>query len=301
MRICVVFKKNCFIFAAFLWLPWISGCNPSTEPEEGPVGESYLHVRPTWSPDGKWISFTSLASGAQGIYLVDSSGANLHLLIGGEGLGTTWSPDGNWLAFSRVGSIYKIKVNGDSLTRLTTSAGDIRPAWSRDGFKLAFVRRDLSNAQAIWLYDLRTGNARQLVPYGDYPSWHPNSSEIIILESQVDVATNIFVYKFTSIQIETNSVLTVHTFSSKFDCGFTSISPKGDAIAYSLKPADDYAQVWKFELSGARHTRLTDDGGDFPAWSPSGTQIVYTRTQRGDGGLWVMNADGTGKRRLTSP
>ena len=301
MKLSVAFRKNCAIGGVLFCLAVTPACNPPTEPATGPVGESYLHVRPTWSPDGKWISFTSVISGAQGIYLVDSSGANIHLLVEGEGVGATWSPDGNWLAFSRVGSIYKIKVNRDSVTQLTTSPGDIRPAWSRDGFKLAFVRRDLSSAQAIWLYDFRSGNVRQLVAYGDYPSWHPNSNEIIILESQVDVATNIFIYKFTSIQIETNSVLTVHTFSSKSDCGFTSISPKGDAIAYSLKPADDYAQVWKFELSGARHTRLTDDGGDFPAWSPNGTQIVYTRTQRGDGGLWVMNADGTGKRRLTSP
>jgi len=47
--------------------------------------------------------------------------------------------------------------------------------------------------------------------------------------------------------------------------------------------------------------RLTDDGGDYPAWSPDGKMIVYTRTTAGDGGLWIMNAEGGGKRRLTRP
>ncbi|MER3524356.1 MAG: hypothetical protein C4326_09885 [Ignavibacteria bacterium] len=48
-------------------------------------------------------------------------------------------------------------------------------------------------------------------------------------------------------------------------------------------------------------SQLTVDGGDYPAWSPDGTRIVYTRTSAGDGGLWIMNADGSGARRLTSP
>ncbi len=34
-----------------------------------------------------------------------------------------------------------------------------------------------------------------------------------------------------------------------------------------------------------------------PAWSPDGAKIAFTATARGD--LWVMNADGSGLRRLT--
>lgn len=295
------FKKSCAILGAALWLALTPSCKAPTESPSGPVGESYLHVRPSWSPDSKWIAFTATIKGVLGIYLVDSTGANLHLLIERDAIGTTWSPDGNWLALSSLGSLYRIKATGDSLARLTTGAGDIRPAWSRDGSRFCFVRRDLFGVQAIWMYDFRTGASAQLVPYGDYPSWHPNGKEIIILETQFDVPTNNFIYKFTSVNIESNFVQTLHALTSKSDCGFASISPRGDAIAYGLKPTDDYAQVWKFELSTGRHTRLTDDGGDFPAWSPDGTRIVYTRTQRGDGGLWAMNADGSGKHRLTSP
>ena len=284
-----------------LSLAWITACSSPTENQTGPVGESYLHVRPSWSPDGRSISFSASIKNIPGIYLIDSSGANLRLLIERDGIGITWSPDATWLAFSSVGSIYKIKVSGDSLTRLTTSIGDIRPAWSPDGGKLCFVRRDQSGTQAIWMYDLRSGTSSQLIPFGDYPSWHPNGKEIIILEVQLDAPANAFIYKFTSVNLESNLVGALHTFTSKSDCGFTSISPKGGVISYSLKPGDDYSQVWKFEIVASRHTRLTDDGGDFPAWSPDGSRIVYTRTQKGDGGLWVMNADGSGKHRLTSP
>jgi Tol biopolymer transport system component len=48
---------------------------------------------------------------------------------------------------------------------------------------------------------------------------------------------------------------------------------------------------------GAAETRLTTDGGySRPRWSPTGRQIAYLKGGR----LWVMNADGTGKRRLTT-
>jgi TolB protein len=52
-----------------------------------------------------------------------------------------------------------------------------------------------------------------------------------------------------------------------------------------------------YVLSGATETRLTRDTDDTrPRWSPDGTRIAY-----GHGGrLWVMNADGTGRRALTT-
>ena len=52
-----------------------------------------------------------------------------------------------------------------------------------------------------------------------------------------------------------------------------------------------------FVSKGATERRLTSGGGHArPRWSPDGSRIAYLR----DGYLWVMNADGSGKRRVTS-
>lgn len=48
---------------------------------------------------------------------------------------------------------------------------------------------------------------------------------------------------------------------------------------------------------GATERRITDGGGHSrPRWSPDGRRLAYLRS----GLLWVMNADGTAKRRLTT-
>ena len=48
---------------------------------------------------------------------------------------------------------------------------------------------------------------------------------------------------------------------------------------------------------GATETRLTADGGySRPRWSPNGKTLAYLK----GGQLWIMKADGTAKRRLTT-
>ena len=50
---------------------------------------------------------------------------------------------------------------------------------------------------------------------------------------------------------------------------------------------------------------IANDGGVYPVWSPDGSMIAYVKydlwgsEEDGDGQLWVMNADGTGKKQLT--
>lgn len=83
-------------------------------------------------------------------------------------------------------------------------------------------------------------------------------------------------------------------------------SPDGTKIAFASQVARDgiYSseQIYVMGADGGRQRRLTTTLGDStfahsPAWSPDGQQIAFAR-EIGD--IFVIKADGTGQRRVTS-
>jgi len=212
-------------------------------------------------------------------------------LYAGDTGGPTWSSDSKWLAFSQGLNIWKVKVTGDSAKQLTTGGGDVRPSWSRDGKTIAYVRT------GIWLVDIAGDSTRPLIGLGDFPSWHPNGTEVVMMVT----SGNGTVSYFYAVRRDSGNVRLISTVSAAGVCSFSSISSDGQELLFSLTPFNGITQIWKVDLTGSGAQQLTEDGGDFAAWSPDGSKIVYTRTTFGDGALWVMNKDGSGKRRLTSP
>jgi TolB protein len=92
---------------------------------------------PAWSPDGKYIAFSSKRNGNFDMYLMDVDGTrqpvNLTNSDAVEGV-ASWSPDGQWLVFDsygdRNGEIYIMDFSGAEPKNITTDpADDKEPAW----------------------------------------------------------------------------------------------------------------------------------------------------------------------------
>jgi len=83
------------------------------------------------------------------------------------------------------------------------------------------------------------------------------------------------------------------------------ISPDGTKIAFSSSRGGraGYLDIWVVNRDGSNLRNLTantpDSSEGAPTWSPGGNQIAFTSDKFGSNQILLMNADGTGVRRLT--
>ncbi len=148
--------------------------------------------QPTWSPDGKWITYFAYKDGGYDIWAIAPDGSGLHRLTWGpfDDREPAWSHDGTRVAFSSdrgnpLGSDYNIWMldtrSGD-LTQLTKNpAEESMPSWSPDDREIAFASTR-ENSQSVWAVSVAGLAERKLATVSgarlDAPSWGPGGQVV---------------------------------------------------------------------------------------------------------------------------
>jgi Tol biopolymer transport system component len=213
--------------------------------------------------------------------------------------------------------IYTVDPNGSSLSRL--AKGATAPAWSPDGTKIAY--NSFAQTSQIGVMDPDGSSKRKLTvsdPPPDVsdiyqsrdpgfmePTWSPDGTQLAFSTSTP--TENIIPDIYTS--DADGSDLTNLTKSPEEWESAPDFSPNGSQMCFTGGNLKIGYGIYIMNSDASNPTRLVGDESPYRLysdcdWSPDGTKIAYTYYPEsggnvGYGDVYVINADGSGKTKLT--
>ena len=262
----VAHGKLAFAYHGDIWVANADGSSPS---------RLTAHVArdtfPRFSPDGKWVAFTSNRFGNDDVFVIPAAGGEPKQLTFATTGDTVhyWTPDGKGIVFSTSrgtnpwrSPLYVVPIAGGLPTPMPMD-GAVNGMIKQDGSMVAFNRmggaywrkgNKGNRADDIWVQDLRSKAITQL--------------------------TDLDMLKFRE-----------HVEDRYPMWG-------ADGQIYFASERDGIFNIWKIAASGGQPSQVTrhkDDGVQFPSISPDGTTIAYENEFE----IWTLPATGGQPRRVT--
>lgn len=275
-------------------------------------------VQPAFSPDGSRIAFRSERDGG-GLFLMEATGENPRRLTR-KGYLPTWAPDSRRVAFSQQtfsvptardgpGNGLYVVDTVDGSERTLPTADAIQPNWSPHGHRIAYW--GISHGGQRDLHTIAASGKEAPIPVTQdaaldwNPVWSPSGRYLYFLSDRGGPANvwRVPIDERTGRTVgppEPRTVAAHHVGSMSFS---------GDGRTLVFSQASQRFQPSKvafdFERRAIRDTPApVADGGHTVvnfSFSPNGSQVVFdTLGDTGPENLWIMKADGSGRRRVTT-
>jgi Tol biopolymer transport system component/DNA-binding beta-propeller fold protein YncE len=277
--------------------------------QPAPARANYDDMWPSWSPDGRRIVFVSTRDGDPEVYVLNADGSDPRRLTTAPGRDAhpAWSPDGHTIAFQspRQGGhtrIFLMNADGSNQRALTSNTGFCGvPAWAPGARKIAFqctddlARVNTDKPWKLFVADA-SGGAMQKLTDGagndQVPHWSPDGQRVLFYSdrSGTDQLYTIAAGGGPATQLTRTEAAN----------RAASWSPDGATILLQSEHSGIPSDIHKLDVTTGALTRLTSSrpqhGGAF--LSPDGRTIAFQARAGRSLRIWLMNADGSGLRRL---
>ncbi len=195
----------------------------------------------------------------------------------------SWSPDVSTVTFIRNSNVYIINVDEKQINQVTSMGSCLSPTWSPNMEQICF----LSGGGAPG-YRIRVDGSNLVpLPLGYYsPTWSPDGTKIARVNNGIVIDDAV-----------TGATLTTIAAGAGKDA--STWSPDGTKLAFTYVSA--FKQIHIINADNTGEVPITTDNWthSVPSWSPDGKEIVFSSNESGVYQIYIMNSDGSGKRRIT--
>ncbi len=240
-------------------------------------------IDPSWSADGKKITFARWDNSAPGVYIANADGSNEQIIFTAPRVRwPRFSPDGKYVVFAQdktkddrniIWKLGLVEVATGKLTEPQCSQLCFTPSWAQDSTTIVYADPNVGIMQTSIL-----GGPASLImgPSGSYWDSAAGFARPILHMPQIQDAE---------------------------------LSPDGKTIAYA-QPAADRWEVSQVSIYGGVGAGVTTFDpvvyylfniavhNVAPTWSPDGKQIMFLSDRNGKWEFFVTNPDGSNVRQV---
>jgi serine/threonine protein kinase len=260
---------------------------------------------PAWTPDGKYIVFSSLRAGSRTLWKVALSGGKPEavLVSAGEDTEPEISRDGSKLIYTNTRNSFVLTLWDPTTTKthdLMEARSDLTdPSFSPHADAISFFLVENDGDNQVHTIDLAGGNSIQLTngkgERNIHPRWSPDGSWLYFYQIRPT-------FSFRRIPISGGPSSEVAPGWSWGTHNAAQIDPQGKLIAYVRLNKDDPPVTMIREIETGRETVFKSSFRD-PQWSKDGKSILGTDLTSGNEvesrKISICTVATTGCRQLT--
>ena len=285
---------------------WVARLDGSEEPRRFTSGER-RDGRPSWSPDGRWLAFTSNRGDEKQqaqLYVIPAEGGEARRLtdLKEPVEEIAWSPDSKRIAFTaRVrDEAYEEEDDKKRRPRRVT----------RLYFKLDSVGWTTDRRRHLHVVDVDGGEPRRLTE-GDSengnPAWAPDGTRIVFSALRGERWDTELINRLYVVDAEGGEPQRLTPDGASYE--EPAFSPDGSRIAYRFTPEDGtfprHSQIGVMQADGTNRRVLTESldrqCGAYPdrrepLWD--GERLIFTVEDGGNTHLYAVAADGSSPPEL---